>query len=217
MINKSISKKIPFSYLWIIKRFFGPNTRAVLDLGCGDGKIMKDLSEGEDWEITGVDIHKESVNQAKKIRVYNRLIVADVVDAVRNFIKNRRKFDVVFCSQMLEHLDKSRGEELLRLAEKISLKRVIITTPQGFVRQAKEYIDENPYQKHKSGWSRQDFVSRGYKVYGLGFRLIWSEEGLARDRRSSFSGVAVLISFFMSLIVYYLPKLGAGLLCVKEL
>jgi len=51
---------LPFSSLWSFRRLVGEDFNTVLDLGCGDGKFMKSLVSGHDWNVVGVDIFSDS-------------------------------------------------------------------------------------------------------------------------------------------------------------
>lgn len=61
--------------------------------------------------------------------------------------------------------------------ERIALRAVVIMTCNGFMEQVE--LDGNPYQVHKSGWTVEDFESRGYTVYG--------EYGMRWCRKPDFS------------------------------
>ena len=82
--------------------------------------------------------------------------------------------------------------------------------------QPHEFLDGNPYQVHKSGWSIEDFTSRKYRVYGVGFLPIWSHDGLGRNANVFTMFIANIISYLMSPIVYYFPTLAAGVIAVKD-
>lgn len=206
----------PFSYMWILRRAIG-NPKTILDLGCGDGNLMTVVAQGKDWEITGVDIFPESLKKAKKKGIYRNLIYGDILKTVRNLNKRRSKYDVVFFSQVIEHISRGKGEKVLSEIEKLAKERIIIGTPRGFMVQPEEFLGDNPFQNHRSGWSQEDFLNRGYKVYGVGFSPVWSESGLARTRSIPIFVLGTLLAYLFSPIVYFFPSLGSGLLCVKEI
>lgn len=205
----------PFTYLRVLRRSIG-KARTVLDLGCGDGSLMKTLAQGQNWEITGTDIYEKWLKQARRIGVYHKLIAGDVLELVRKLTRQRKKFDVVFCSQTIEHLERKQGEKLLDIVEKIAIKRIVFGTPRDFMEQPEVFIKDNPYQYHKSGWSINDFRNRGYKVYGVGFSPVWSEKGLGRVDNKLVYVLATMTSFIFAPLVYFFPKLGAGILAIKE-
>lgn len=211
---EKILKNIPFSYMWVLRKISG-SPKTVLDLGCGDGKLMSIVAD-KDWEITGVDIYKESLDRARKRNVYKKLIKGDLVQVCRRLVKQGETYDLVFCSQVIEHLSRKKGEELLALAEKLAKKRIYFGTPRGYMRQPDEFIEGNPYQVHMSGWYDEDFRKRGYRVYGVGLKLVWSENGIGRTGNKMLRFISTLISYIMSPLTFYLPFLGSGIIAVKE-
>lgn len=213
-IIDTLKLNLPFSYMWILKNAIG-ESKTILDLGCGDGSLMDLLSKGKKWKITGIDIYLKSINGAKKRNIYHKLIRGDLLKTIRNN-NLKTKYDVVFFSQVIEHVTRNQGEKLLNEIEKLAKKRIIVGTPRGFMEQPHEFLDNNPYQVHKSGWSIEDFSSRGYKVNGVGFWPIWSYDGLGRNANIFGKVISNIISYLMSPIVYFSPTLAAGVIAIKE-
>lgn len=207
---------LPFSYMKLLRDGIG-ETKTILDLGCEDGRLLDLLSDGKNWKVIGVDIFQKNVRQAAKRKIYFKAIRGDIVEISRKLIRQKAKFDVVFCSQVIEHIDRQKGEELLSIVDKLARKRVIMGTPRGFMEQPEVFLGNNPHQVHKSGWSEDDFRKRGYKVYGIGFGPVWSEEGLGRSYSKPSIILASIISYIASPIVYYFPFLAAGILCIKDI
>lgn len=69
-----------------------------------------------------------------------------------------RSFDLVYALDVIEHFNKADGARLLDEMERIAARRVLVFTPNGFM----EQTSANPYQVHRSGWTREDFRARGY-------------------------------------------------------
>lgn len=207
---------IPFAYMWLLRRSIG-DADTILDLGCEHGELMELLSYEKDWKITGVDIFKKNADIALQRQKFVKVFVGDIVAISKKLIKGKKKYDVVFCSQVIEHLDRKKGEELLKIAGKLAKKRIIFGTPRGFMEQPAIFLGDNPHQVHKSGWSVEDFKVRGYKVYGIGFSPIWAECGFARNTNEMYFIFLTLLGFFLSPIVYFFPNIGAGILCIKDI
>jgi len=74
-----------------------------------------------------------------------------------------KSVDTIFLLDVIEHLEKEKGEELLRLTESIARKQVVIFTPLGYLPQKHpDGIDAwglngGAWQEHKSGWLPDDF------------------------------------------------------------
>lgn len=209
----TLLKSIPFTFDWMVKELIG-NPKTVLDLGCGRGELMS-LLKKDGWKITGVDIFQKALNVAKKTGVYNQLIKGDVVKICKKLVSQKKKFDLVFASGIIEHLSRDEGMELLKLVEKLSKKRIYFNNPRDFMHQPEEYYLGNPHQEHKSGWSINDFSSRGYKVYGVGFYPVWSESGWARKGNRLVSFLSSCFSYSLAPLTFFLPWLSSGIMAVK--
>lgn len=213
-IIDKLKLNLPFAYMWLLRNSIG-NIKTILDLGCGEGSLMELLSKGRNWQITGIDIYQKYIEMARKRNIYHKLIRGDLLKTIRkNNLKS--KYDVVFFSQVIEHVTRSEGEKILNEIEKLAKKRIVVGTPRGFMEQPHEFLDDNPHQVHKSGWSIEDFTSRGYKVYGVGFWPIWSYHGFGRNASNFRLVISNIISYLVSPLIYFFPKLGAGVIAVKE-
>lgn len=210
-----LSRNIPFSFLWQFSRAINGGIKNVLDIGCGDGSLMKLLAYGKDWKITGIDIYPKSLKAAKRAGVYDMLIEGDVIDVARDLISKKRGFDLVFCSNILEHLSKKRGITLLKQIEKLAAKKVVISVPNGFMDNPKEFLGNNRFQKHKSGWEKKEFTLLGYRVYGTGLKFVWSENGLGRSRIFFVSVLSRFFSLILSPVMYFFPEFASGLMAIK--
>ena len=78
-------------------------------IGCGDGKLMQTISIRENWSITGVEIDQKSVMAALAVPAYDVLIQGDLENQAGKLIKQGKKFDTVFSSQVIEHLPKDHS------------------------------------------------------------------------------------------------------------
>ena len=189
--------------------------KTFLDMGCGDGTLMGGIA-GSDWKITGIDIYEKDILNAKKKGIYKKLIKGDLVKVAKELAKQKKRYDLVFCSQVIEHITKKEGEELLGLAEKLAKKRIYFGTPRGFMKQPEVFLKGNPYQYHKSGWPIKDFTQRGYRVYGIGFNPVWAEEGLGRSKNILIFSIASLISYILAPVIFFVPRLASGIMAVKD-
>ena len=91
----------------LLPEFMG--CQAVLDIGCGRG-VMLDLLRDAGIAAEGVDSMPEAVLycQAKG----HRAAVADALDFLRD---KAQKYDGIFCSHVIEHLEYDRAEQLVSL------------------------------------------------------------------------------------------------------
>jgi len=81
-----------------------PNVKKILDLGCGEGKILKKFaSRYPDKEFIGVDLSTSNINLAKeKFQIENvKYFVADVSASV----KSLGEFDLIYSFSLIQYFD----------------------------------------------------------------------------------------------------------------
>lgn len=206
---------IPFTYPWLIKKIIG-RPKSVLDIGCGDGELMSAICQ-KSWTITGIDIYKKSLDIAKAKGIYSELVKGEVIRECQRLVKLKKKYDLVFCSQLIEHISREDGEKLINLMQKLAKKIIFISTPRGYVDQYEKYLELNPFHHHLSGWKVEDFEKMGFKVVGVGSNLVWSEHGLARTENKIQYIFGNLVSYILSPVSYNFPNTAAGLFAFKKI
>ena len=101
----------------------------VLDVGCGNGNISRYIgSKGHD--VLGIDISKATINKA--ISLTNMPNVRFKNIAAEELIAAAEIFDLVICSEVIEHLDTPAPvvEALRTLLNKDGI--LIVTVPNGY-------------------------------------------------------------------------------------
>jgi len=171
---------------------------------------MEKINRDRHFFTVGVDLFIPYMKEARSRRTHDVHIVCDV----RSLPFRKKSFDVVLCSQIIEHLTKDEGLSLIGEAEKIGRQQVIITTPGGFV--GRWELDGNPFQAHKSGWTSEELSKMGYNAKGYGLRVVYGEHGLACSLPAPLRPVSFLSSYLATPIVYFFPNLAAQLICVKN-
>src|SRR5581483_817052 len=73
----------------------------VLDAGCGDGGLLKEMQKKWEFDAYGLDISKNGTDRAKK-----NGIKAKVADLSKKFPFNDEiKFDLIIANELIEHLN----------------------------------------------------------------------------------------------------------------
>lgn len=187
-----------------------PDCNSLLDLGCGSNSPISRFSSKIPYRV-GVDIFDDSIWLSKKNNIHNEYITIDILD-IENEFKDKA-FDCVIAIDLIEHFSREDGLNLLRIMEKISKKKVIISTPNGFVPQ-NEY-DGNRYQIHLSGWSYEEMVKMGFRIIGIGgWKILRGERGEIVWRPKIFW---FLISRFTHFYTRNHPGHAFSILCIKNL
>ncbi len=131
----------------------------VLDLGCGPSSPLQHCRNIK--YSVGVEAFGPYLEKSKRKKIHTEYIEGKIEDL--NFSEN--SFDAVVMLEVLEHLPVDAGLEILKRAEKWAKKKVIVSSPNGFVPQ--KAVDNNSLQKHLSGWDYYKMKKLGFKSYGL--------------------------------------------------
>jgi SAM-dependent methyltransferase len=199
--------------LW---REFDKNSNTLLDVGCGKGDVLaaiKNLAEESNYPLNcykiGLDLFRPSLENAKRRRIYDELILADA----RYLPFKSRSIDTVLAFDLIEHLNKSEGKSLIKSLENIACRQVIIFTPVGFLPQ--QCFEGNPYQEHKSGYSPKDF--KRYYIRGIRGIGFITRVGHFYWTKSILGMISLALGLLTQPIAYIIPKIAFQMICIKKL
>lgn len=189
---------------------------SVIDLGCGPNSPLQYCSS-----ITysiGVEAFQPYLEQskAKKIHTEYRNTRLEYLDFPDKCV------DAVIMIDVLEHLPEELGHEVLAKAQRWARKKIIISSPNGFVEQSA--LDGNELQKHLSGWSYSCMRSMGYDCKGMA-----GPKCLRREVEGETMGDDLMVSIryrprvfwfliatILQPIVYYCPRVAFSLFSVRK-
>lgn len=97
--NELVQKLIP---AYEISYLFKQKKGKVLDIGCGEGFVMNQLHE-EGWEVTGLDFSLDGITRHFP-HLKEKVHRGDIYKSLADLIKNKIKFDVIICNNVLEHV-----------------------------------------------------------------------------------------------------------------
>lgn len=116
-----------------------------IDIGCGSGDFLRILNElGIDIKIHGIDFSGSAIQRCKKLLPNGNFAVGNIYKM--GYADNT--FDVVFCIEVLEHLESPdiAFREIGRICKKNGI--IIITIPNGAY---------DGYIGHLNFWSESEF------------------------------------------------------------
>ena len=106
--NYKILHKINPLRLEFILNNFGKSSiskKNVLDIGCGGGLISESLAK-KNAKVTGIDENIYHIKQAKEHAKKSSLKIKYINQSVDSFFKkNKKKFDLILCLEVLEHVN----------------------------------------------------------------------------------------------------------------
>lgn len=85
----------------VLVQMFARQNASVLDVGCGEGPISDFLTPGQRSHYVGIDISKEAILSAKRLRGPP----LKFVHAVCHLFQPKNKFDVIIFSDMLYYVE----------------------------------------------------------------------------------------------------------------
>lgn len=192
------------------------NCQSVLDLGCGPSSPIQ-YCKNITYSV-GVEAFKPYLEQSKRRRIHTKYLNKKI-EAV-DFPEG--SFDAVIMIEVLEHLPEKTALLMLKEAEKWTKRKVIVSSPNGFIPQ--KAVDNNPFQKHLSGWSFKKMQALGYESRGLaGLKFLRQEvenESMGDDLTTSIRfwprPFWFVVATLSQLITYFVPELAFELFSVKK-
>lgn len=183
--------------------------RTVLEVGCGAGSPLQFLA-GK-YQMEGLDIHEPWLQTAKAKGFLQRYHLGSALDIDQLFAP--ASFDAVVALDLIEHLQKPDGFQLIEKMSRVARRGIVVFTPNGFLPQDG---GDNPWNRHVSGWELQEFTDLGFRVVGInGLKALRGEYARLRHRPRLFWGVVSELS--QRLYCHRHPASAFSLLCWKDL
>ncbi len=214
LYHHPIISQIIHTSVYCLKREL-KDCQSVLNLGCGPASPLQHC-RNVTYSV-GVEAFKPYLMRSKKKKIHTKYMNRKIEEL--DF--PAKSFDAVIMIEVLEHLPEDVGYMILKKAEKWAKKKVIVSSPNGFVNQKE--LDDNPLQKHLSGWDYDKMTKLGFKSQGLaGLKFLRREvenETMGSDLLTSIRFRPKFFWFtvatFSQTFTYYFPKLAFELFSVK--
>lgn len=192
--------------------------KTVLDIGCGPSSPLQHCKNIK--QSLGVEAYKPYLEISKKHNIHNEYLNKKIEEL--EFPD--KSFDAVIMIEVLEHLSEEEGLRILQKLEKWTKKKIIISSPNGFVPQKE--LDGNPLQKHLSGWDVKKMRSLGYRCSGLAGLKVLRQEVQSNSMMGGDILASIrfrprllwfIIAAFSQVFTYYIPYQAFELFNVKLL
>jgi len=148
--------------------------KKVLDLGCGEGKLIRDLMKDKQFvEIVGLDVSIRSLETAQRRLKLERLSEnqQERVRLIHGSLMYRDKrlegFDAAAVVEVVEHLDPPRLEAFERVLFEFARPRTaVLTTPNREFNVKWESLEPGRFRHpdHRFEWTRQEFQDWATRV-----------------------------------------------------
>ncbi len=159
--------------------------KSVLDLGCGEGKFLRQLLDQRQFErIVGMDVSVQTLQRAVRRLGYDRLppMQKERIELIHGSLMYRDRrlagFDAAAVVEVIEHLDPPRLSAFERvLFEFARPKTVVITTPNSEYNTMWESLPAGNFRHpdHRFEWSRQEFQDWAKRIadqYGYSVQFL---------------------------------------------
>ena len=167
--------------------------RRVLDLGCGEGKLLRELLKEKQFEeIVGMDVSIRSLEVAQRRLKLARLptVQAERVRLIHGSLMYRDKrlegFDAAAVVEVVEHLDPPRLSAFERVLFEFARPRmVVLTTPNREYNVKWETLAAGRlrHPDHRFEWTRQEFQDWANGIAGrFGYTVRFVAVGPEHDK-----------------------------------
>ena len=100
ILHKMNNIRIPY----FVRQFPAKSTRSVIDIGCGGGQVSELMAKDFGFNVTGIDISRNSLEIAKLHASQSNVTVTYMLGSIYSIPIDDGQFDAVIVSDVLEHL-----------------------------------------------------------------------------------------------------------------
>lgn len=188
----------------------------ILDLGCGPSSPLSRVSQHA-YRV-GVEPFGPYLRAAELSNTHHRFYSCLIGD----LDLPEKSFDAVVLIDVIEHMDAENALNALYLAEKWAVKKVIVSSPNGFI--AQKSLDGNVLQEHRSGWTVDQMNALGFHCVGLAgpkwLRQEVESETMGDDILTTIKYRPKLLWFLLASVLqpltYRFPHLSFSVLSTKN-
>lgn len=186
----------------VVAELLASGARRVVDLGCGEGKLLKLLLRHKQFEhILGVDVAQRSLAIAMKRLRYDDLAPAqkERITLLQGALTYRDRrlngYDAAAIVEVIEHLDPDRLHAFERAVfESARPGTVILTTPNREYNEHFESLQAGTFRHadHRFEWTRSEFEAWGNNTaLRFGYTVVYKPVGDVADNGGAPSQMAI--------------------------
>ncbi|MGB0523765.1 MAG: 3' terminal RNA ribose 2'-O-methyltransferase Hen1 [Flammeovirgaceae bacterium] len=167
-----------------LQKLLESEAKSVLDLGCGEGKLLRKLMKERQFEkIVGMDVSYRSLQIARE-KLYLDEVgprKRDRIQLIQGSLTYRDErltgFEAAALIEVIEHLDMERLAALERVVFEFAQPHtIIVTTPNAEYNEKYEFLDANSFRHddHRFEWTRAEFKEWATKMnqsFGYAFEI----------------------------------------------
>lgn len=92
---------------------------------------------------------------------------AEALPGLQSVLDDGLRFEAVYLLDVIEHMEKDEGRQVLALAQQVATVQVIVFTPDGFKEQTTDNwgYEGHAWQTHRSGWTQDDFPGWALTIF----------------------------------------------------
>ena len=183
--------------------------QSILDIGCGRCSPIRFADAAK---LVGVDAFEPDLERARQANTHDEFLLADCRSLADHFDENQ--FELCIAKDVIEHVSREDGMQLIRDMERIASKRIVLFTPNGFLTQ--HSAEEGDLQQHLSGWTVADMRELGFTVVGLlGPSVLRTEGHAIKYKPAVLWGLISMV--LQALWCRHRPNTASAILCWKDL
>ncbi len=175
----------------IVERVREIKPQSLVDLGCGDGKLLRQLIKVQGLNrILGMDVSYFEIETAERALHLDEASphIRERIQLIHGSLMYRDErlegFDVATVIEVIEHLDQARLAAFERVVfECAQPKHVLLTTPNREYNAVYELDDKFRHTDHRFEWDREQFatwVERISEIYGYRAQI----EGIGEEHEA---------------------------------
>lgn len=172
----------------ILSTLMESGVRRVIDMGCGEGKLLKVLLESRQFdEIVGMDVSHRSLERAHRRLRFDQMapLLKEKIKLIQGSLVYRDKrfsgYDAACLVEVIEHMDPSRLPSLERAVFEFARpKTVIVTTPNAEYNAKFDHLPAGKFRHpdHRFEWTRPEFQSWAQRTAErFGFTCVFKSIG----------------------------------------